>query len=99
MKHSRLARVILITFILGCFLPGDNGLFFRQAVVWGFFLFGWACFFMIIAFHRTLAKPEQSVEMVTGALTGNWIYMMNTSIITSGVMHGLTGFSPDFLSK
>ena len=98
MKHSKLARVISVAFVLGCFLPGNNGLFFRQAVVWGLFLFGWACFFVIIAFNRSHAKTEQSVELVTGALTGNWVCMHNVSYITSAVMHGLMEFSPEFLS-
>ena len=53
---------------------------------------------MIIAFHRTLTKPEQSVEMVTGALTGNWVYMLNISVIASAVVHALVDFSPYFLS-
>lgn len=98
MKQSKLARVISVAFVLGCILPGDNGLFFRQAVVWGLFLFGWVCFFVIIAFHRSHTKTEQSVELVNGALTSNWVCMHNVSYITSAVMHRLIDFSPEFLS-
>lgn len=83
--------------MLGCFLPGENGLFFRQMVTWGLFLFGWACFFMLLAFHRTLAEPQQSVGLCTGTLTGNWAYMLNVSFIASGIMHMAANFSPNFL--
>jgi len=73
-------------------------MFFMQMVAWGFVLFGWAFFFMVIAFNLTLAKPEQSVELLTDALTGNWVYMLKISIIASAVMHGLINFNPDLIS-
>lgn len=99
MKHSKLARAVSVAFILGCFLPGYTGLFFRQSVVWGLFLFGWACIFMHLAFYRTLAKPEQSTGIVTGALKGNWVFMLNISFLASAVMHAAIVYNPDFLSS
>jgi hypothetical protein len=86
MKHSRLSRAFLFLYVLACFLPGALGVGLRYSLVGGLFLFAWATLFMLLALHRTMAKPEGAPDLVAGALTGNWVYMLNVSLVVATVL-------------
>lgn len=83
MKHSKLARAFLILYVLACFLPGSLGADLRYSLVGGLSLFVWATLFMLLALHRTMAKPEGAPDLVAGTLTGNWVYMLNVSLVVA----------------